>query len=72
MPEPRLFYFEIDLKPKLHPKSLLVVARDEDEAYEKLEEYAKGISKYNDVSAEVGKWEEIKEKLNKEEVVEIF
>jgi len=69
MRELRLFYFEIDLEPM---RSLLVVARDEDEAYEKLEEYAKGMSKYNDVSAEVGKWEEIKEKLNKEEVVEIF
>jgi len=64
-----LFYFEIDLEPM---RNFLIAAEYEDDAYEKLEEYAKGISKQVSVVVNVGYWEEIKEKLNKEEVVEIF
>ena len=69
MHELRLFYFEIDLEPT---KCFLITAEYEDDAYKKLEEYAKGLSKYVCGVLEVGYWEEIKEKLNKEKAVEIF
>jgi len=61
----KLFYF--DLEPM---QSFLIVAEDEDEAYKKLEEHVGSV--YVSVVVEVGCWKKIKEKLNKEKIVEVL